>query len=59
MSQNLEIKKTDKSQISCDGENGSTGHPRVYLNIKPEIGFIACPYCSKRFELEISNRNQI
>lgn len=44
--------KTKTSKIYCDGGNGVEGHPRVYLNIKPEIGYIVCPYCSKKFELE-------
>ncbi|MAI06053.1 MAG: hypothetical protein CBC47_02805 [Alphaproteobacteria bacterium TMED87] len=49
---NQNIVKSKTAKVSCDGDEGSGGHPRIYLNIKPEIGFIVCPYCSKKFELE-------
>tara|TARA_B100000579_G_C22768974_1_gene822992 strand:- start:40 stop:195 length:156 start_codon:yes stop_codon:yes gene_type:complete len=49
---NQNIVKSKTAKVSCDGDEGSGGHPRIYLNIKPKIGFIVCPYCSKKFELE-------
>ena len=36
--------------VSCDGGNGSAGHPNVYLNIGDD-GQIVCPYCSRTFVL--------
>ena len=38
-------------RVSCDGGEGALGHPRVYLTVDPEAGFVECPYCDKRFEL--------
>lgn len=40
-------------RIACDGnDNGGLGHPRVWLAIPPEIGFVDCGYCDKRFVLD-------
>jgi uncharacterized Zn-finger protein len=36
--------------VSCDGDDGADGHPKVYLRIVHE--HIACPYCSRRFVLK-------
>ena len=46
-----DIIKTSNKSVACDGNGGSTGHPRVYLDLEKE-GFIVCPYCSRRFERE-------
>ena len=27
------------------------GHPRVYLRIEPDTGFVECGYCDRRFVL--------
>ena len=35
--------------VSCDGGTLELGHPKVYLEIKPEEGQIHCPYCNKLF----------
>ena len=37
------------SRVVCDGGEG--GHPRVWLSIPAEKGWVECPYCDKRFEL--------
>jgi len=37
------------SRVACDG--GPGGHPRVWLQIPAETGFVECPYCDKRYEL--------
>ena len=37
------------SRVVCDGGEG--GHPRVWLSIPSEKGWVECPYCDKRFEL--------
>lgn len=48
----VETVTTEKAAVDCDGGGGALGHPRVYLNIKPDVGHIDCPYCGKRFELK-------
>jgi uncharacterized Zn-finger protein len=37
------------NKVSCDGDKGTLGHPKVYLNFgdKKEID---CPYCGKKFK---------
>ncbi len=41
----------DSKTVSCDGGNGSSGHPHVYLNIGDK-NKISCPYCSRLFVFE-------
>ena len=36
-------------RVSCDGGSGTLGHPRVWLSISHETGFVACGYCDCRF----------
>ncbi|MEO0830607.1 MAG: zinc-finger domain-containing protein, partial [Pseudomonadota bacterium] len=31
---------------------GALGHPRVWLQIPHETGWVECPYCDKKFVLE-------
>ncbi|CTQ31318.1 zinc-finger domain-containing protein [Jannaschia rubra] len=38
-------------RVACDG-NGAGGHPRVWLAIDPQQGWVDCGYCDKRFVLE-------
>jgi uncharacterized Zn-finger protein len=47
-----EIIEVDKTRIACDGEAGPHGHPRVWLQIDPEVGFVECGYCDRRFVLK-------
>ena len=35
-------------RVSCDGGEGALGHPRVWLQIPAETGWVECPYCDKR-----------
>ena len=51
MAEALETIKVDTTHVSCDGGGGALGHPRVYLQIKPEVGEIECPYCSRHYVL--------
>jgi len=37
--------------VNCDGGNGSSRHPNVYLNVGNE-NKISCPYCSRLFIYE-------
>ena len=39
--------------IACDGDDAAgLGHPRVWLAISPEIGFVDCGYCDRRFIID-------
>ena len=55
MTEPHETIKVDTTAVNCDGgakeSGGALGHPRVYLQIKPEVGEIECPYCSRRYVL--------
>ncbi len=51
MTEPFETIKVDTTAVNCDGGGGALGHPRVYLQIKPEVGEIECPYCSRRYVL--------
>ncbi len=39
-------------RIACDGGDGALGHPRVWLTIPDDKGFVECGYCDKRFVLD-------
>jgi uncharacterized Zn-finger protein len=42
-------------QVACDGSgeiSPALGHPRVFLRIEPDTGFVECGYCDRRFVLE-------
>ena len=44
----------DSMEVACDasGEvSPALGHPRVYLRIDPELGYVECGYCDRRFIL--------
>ena len=36
-------------RVACDGGEGALGHPRVWLSIPEDRGWIECGYCDKRF----------
>ena len=36
-------------RVACDGGEGALGHPRVWLSIPPDRGWVECGYCDKRF----------
>jgi uncharacterized Zn-finger protein len=46
-----EIIEVTSSRTACDG-NGPGGHPRVWLQIDPEKGFVECGYCDRRYVLK-------
>ncbi len=52
MSEPVETIKTTTGNVACDGGGGSLGHPRVFLQIKPQVGHIDCPYCGRRYVLD-------
>ena len=37
-------------KVACDG--GVGGHPRVWLTIPADTGFVECGYCDKRYEID-------
>ena len=47
-----ETEVVQKSRVACDGGEGALGHPRVWLKIPDDEGFVECGYCYKRFVLE-------
>ena len=43
------------TRVACDGSGAvaaALGHPRVYLHIEDEQGFVECGYCDRRFVLQ-------
>lgn len=44
-----ETLETSSLTVACDGGGGPLGHPQVFLTIKPEVGSIVCPYCSRHY----------
>ena len=40
-----EIRIVAGYRISCDGGEGALGHPRVWLQIPTDKGWVECPYC--------------
>jgi len=44
-----ETEITAKWRIACDGGEGALGHPRVWLQIPEDKGFVECGYCGKKF----------
>ena len=49
-----EVIRIDTVQVACDGSGDispALGHPRVFLRIEPELGFVECGYCDRRFVL--------
>lgn len=45
-----EVKEVTTSRVACDG--GAGGHPRVWLQIPREEGFVECPYCDCKYVLK-------
>jgi NADH dehydrogenase (ubiquinone) Fe-S protein 6 len=51
-----EITRTSHARVACDGASdipggAALGHPRVWLEIDGEQGFVDCGYCDRRFIL--------
>ena len=40
-----EVKIVENYRISCDGGEGALGHPRIWLQIPTDKGWVECPYC--------------
>jgi len=46
-----ETKTVTARRIACDGGEGALGHPRVWLTIPHDTGWVDCPYCDARYVL--------
>jgi len=44
-----EVKVVSEWRIACDGGEGSRGHPRVWLQIPKDVGYVVCPYCDCKY----------
>lgn len=44
-----ETEVVNQWKVPCDGGTGGLGHPRVWLTIPHETGWVECGYCDKRF----------
>lgn len=47
--------KINHPSVACDGSgevDSVLGHPRVFLKVDPETGFVECGYCDRRFVLK-------
>lgn len=44
-----EVETVTRTRVACDGGEG--GHPRVWLSIDDDTGWVECGYCDKRFVL--------
>ncbi|MEN8236506.1 MAG: zinc-finger domain-containing protein [Pseudomonadota bacterium] len=47
-----EIVKVETSQIFCEGNGKTHGHPRIFLKLN-EDRKVVCPYCSCVFVQEL------
>jgi uncharacterized Zn-finger protein len=39
-------------KVACDGGEGALGHPRVWLTIPDDLGYVECGYCDKRYVID-------
>lgn len=44
-----ETKIVDSYKVVCDGSEGALGHPRVYLQIPEDLGWVECGYCDCKY----------
>lgn len=44
-----ETKIVQKKKFACDGGGVAEGHPRVWLTIPDDKGWVECPYCDTKF----------
>jgi uncharacterized Zn-finger protein len=51
-----------KVVVMCDGSSKSQeidadmGHPAVYLTVDSNLGYVECPYCSRKLKPESHNK---
>ena len=49
-----EVIRVSTSRVACDGSGEvapALGHPRIYLRMDEELGYVECGYCDRRFVL--------
>ncbi|RLJ99953.1 zinc-finger domain-containing protein [Ruegeria conchae] len=46
-----ETKIVETTRVACDGGEGALGHPRVWLQIPEDTGWVECPYCDCKYLL--------
>lgn len=44
-----ETKIVSSWKVACDGGVGALGHPRVWLEIPRDKGFVECGYCDAKY----------
>lgn len=44
-----ETKIVSTWKVACDGGVGGLGHPRVWLEIPRDTGWVECGYCDARY----------
>jgi uncharacterized Zn-finger protein len=44
-----ETEVVNQWKVACDGGVGALGHPRVWLTIPHDTGWVECGYCDKRY----------
>ena len=50
-----EVFKVKTERVYCDGSgevDPALGHPRIYLRMDAELGYVECGYCDRRYVLE-------
>ena len=50
-----EIIRVSTLSVACDGSgviSPDLGHPRIYLRMDAELGYVECGYCDRRYVLE-------
>ena len=52
-----ETEEVEKTRIACDGGEGALGHPRVWLSIPEDKGWVECGYCDKRYIHESASKS--
>ncbi len=53
--QPIETITVDTTTIACDGGDGPSGHPKVYLAVAADRPG-ECPYCGRRYVLKAGAR---
>jgi uncharacterized Zn-finger protein len=49
-----EVFRVKSERVACDGSgevDPELGHPRIYMRMDAELGFVECGYCDRRFVL--------
>lgn len=47
-----ETEVVNTRRVACDGGGGAMGHPRVWLQIPHDAGYVECGYCDKKYIFE-------